>query len=106
VHAKEQHLTEAQEEILAKWVKVQGCRGVPMTYTSVAQAAEAISGQKIGGSWPKQFLRCHSDLKMKKTTGLEKACAKALNQSAVKEFFDMLTSVIKEFSIKLEDIYI
>jgi hypothetical protein len=76
-----------------------------MTYTSVAQAAQAISGQKIGGSWPKQFLRRHPDLKMKKTTGLEKARAKALNQSAVKEFFDMLTSVIKEFSIQPEDIY-
>ena len=36
---------------------------------------------------------------MKKTTGLEKACTKALNQFAVNEFFDMLTEVIKEYGI-------
>jgi hypothetical protein len=31
-HVGEQLLTEAQEEILAKWVKIQGRRGIPMTY--------------------------------------------------------------------------
>ena len=44
-----------------------------MTYSSVGQCAEAISGQHVGGSWPKQFCKHHPDLKIKKTTGLEKA---------------------------------
>ena len=85
-HVDEQTLTEAQEEILVKWIKTQNCQGVPMTYASVGQCATAILGWYIGGSWLKQFSKYHPDLKMKKTTGLEKAHAKALNQFAVNEF--------------------
>lgn len=90
---------------MAKWVKVQGRRGIPMTYAGVAQCAGAISGQQIGESWPKRFLKRHPDLKMKKTTGLEKARANALNQFAVNKFFDMLTDVIKEYNILPENLY-
>jgi hypothetical protein len=42
---------------------------------------------------------------MKKTTGLEKARAKALNQFAVNRFFNMLTDVMKEFNILPENLY-
>lgn len=104
-HINEQLLTDAQETILAKWVKVQGRRGIPMTYESVAHCANEISGQKVGESWPKRFVKRHPELKMKKTTGLEKARAKALNQFAVNGFFDMLTNVIEEYSILPENIY-
>jgi hypothetical protein len=76
-----------------------------MTYASVGQCAKAISGWCIGGSWPKQFCKYHPDLKMKKTTGLGKACAKTLNQFAVDEFFDMLTEVIKEYNILPGNLY-
>jgi hypothetical protein len=98
-------LPETQEEILAKWVKVQGRRGIPMTYASVARCAEVISGKQVGESWPKRFCKRHPDLKMKKTTGLEKARAKALNQHAVNEFFDMLTEVVKEYNILPGNLY-
>jgi len=104
-HVDEQLLTEAQEEILAKWIKIQGQRGVPMTYASVAQAAAEILGKPVGESWPKRFRQRHPDLKMKKTIGLEKACAKALNQFAVNEFFDMLTNIIEEYEITPGNIY-
>jgi hypothetical protein len=104
-HASERLLTAPQEEVLVNWVKVQGRRGVPMTYASVAQCAGEISGQHVGESWPKRFCRRHPDLKMKKTTGLEKARAKALNHSAVNEFFDILTDVIEKYNISPKDIY-
>ena len=104
-HAQEQLLTAAQEEVLVKWIKIQGHRGVPMTYTSVAHAAGEISGKEVGEVWPKQFLKHHPDLKMKKTMGLEKARAKALNQFAVNEYFDILADVIKEYDILPENIY-
>jgi hypothetical protein len=42
---------------------------------------------------------------MKKTTGLEKACAKTLNQFAVDEFFDMLTEVTEEYNILPGNLY-
>jgi hypothetical protein len=76
-----------------------------MTYRSVAHAAGEISGKPVGGTWPKRFCKRHPDLKMKKTTGLEKARANALNPSAVNGFFDMLTDVIKEHDILPENIY-
>lgn len=104
-HVGEQLLTEAQEEILSKWVKIQGRRGIPITYSSVAQCGNAISGKQVGESWPKRFCKRHPSLKMKKTTGLEKARAKGLNQYAVNEFFDMLTDVMKEFNILPDNLY-
>ena len=76
-----------------------------MTYESVAQCAGEISGQHIGGSWPKRFLKRHPDLRMKKTVGLEKARAKGLNQTVVHEFFNMLADVINEYSILPENLY-
>ena len=79
--------------------------GVPMTYRSVAEAAGEISGKPVGDVWLKRFCKRYPDLKMKKTTGLEKACAKALNQFAVNKFFDMLTNVIKEYNILPENLY-
>jgi hypothetical protein len=76
-----------------------------MTYASVAQCADAISSKQVGEAWPKRFCKCHPDLKMKRTTGLEKARAKALNQFSVNNFFDMLTDVMKEFDILPENLY-
>ena len=104
-HINEHILTDAQEEILAKWVKVQGHRGIPMTYESVAQCAKEISDWEVGVSWPKQFLAHHLDLKMKNTTRLEKAHATALNPMAVDGFFDVLTEVIEEHDIEPKNMY-
>ena len=88
-----------------EWIKVQGCCSVPMTYSSVGQATTEILGKPVGEIWPKRFRKHHPDLKMKKATGLEKVWAKALNQFAVNEFFDMLTDVIQEYNIMLGNIY-
>ena len=57
-----------------KWIKVQGCHGIPMTYSSVAQATTEILGKQVGEMWLKQYCKSPPDLKMKKTMGLEKAC--------------------------------
>ena len=101
-HIDEQLLTKAQDEILAKWIKIQGQHGVPMM---VAQAVAEISGKPVGESWPKRFQKHHPDLKMKKTIGLEKAHVKALNQFAVDGFFDMLTNIIEKYKITPGNIY-
>ena len=72
---------------------------------SVAQCAGTISGKQVGATWPKRFCKCHPDLKMKMTTRLEKARAKALNQHAVNEFFNILTEMITEYNILPENLY-
>lgn len=47
-HIDEHLLTDAPEEILANWVKVQGHHGIPLTYESVAQFAGVILGHEVG----------------------------------------------------------
>ena len=76
-----------------------------MTYTSIGQAAAEISGKEVGVTWLKSFLKRHRDLKTKKTTPLEKARAKSLNQSTVSEFFDVLTEIITEYEIRPANMY-
>jgi hypothetical protein len=104
-HEDEQLLSVAKEEVLIKWIKVQGRRGVLMTYTTVAQYAGEIAEMAIGGSWSKHFLHHHSDLKVKMTVPLEKAHVKALNRTAVNEFYGILEGIIKEYSILPKNIY-
>jgi hypothetical protein len=41
------------------------------------------------------FLARHADLKIKPTTSLEKCCAKALNQTAVEGFYEILEKVVE-----------
>jgi hypothetical protein len=76
-----------------------------MTYITVTQYAGEIAETAIGGSWSKCFLCRHPDLKVKMTVRLEKACAKALNISAVNEFYNILENIIKEYSILLKNLY-
>jgi hypothetical protein len=101
-HIDQQNLSPAEEEVLVKWAKVLGRRGVPLTHSTLATYASEIFGKPIGVSWPKRFLARHADLKVKATTSLEKCRAKALNPAAVKGFYDTLEAVIEEFSIKSE----
>ncbi|KAF8230967.1 hypothetical protein L208DRAFT_1279339, partial [Tricholoma matsutake] len=96
-------LSPAKEEVLVKWAKVQGCQGIPLTYSTLTKHASEILGKPIGESWPKHFLARHADLKVKATTCLEKCQAKALNQTAVDGFYDILEGIVAEFGIKQEN---
>lgn len=102
-HVDQQNLSLAKEEVLVKWTKVMGRRGVPLTHSTLARYASEISGKPIGESWPKRFLARHPDLKVKATTSLEKCRAKALNRTAVEGFYDILEQVVAEFGIKKEN---
>jgi hypothetical protein len=79
---------------------VQGYQGIPLTYSTLTKYASEILGEPIGESWPKRFLARHSDLKVKATMSLEKCWAKALNQTAVDGFYDILEDIVAEFGIK------
>lgn len=74
-----------------------------ITYSTLITYASEISGKQIGNLWPKRFLARHADLKIKPTTSLEKCRAKALNQTAVKGFYDILEKVVDEFDITPEN---
>jgi len=104
-HIDQQSLSPAQEEVLVKWAKVLGRRGVPLTHSTLATYASEILGKPVGESWPKRFLARHTDLKVKTTTSLEKCRAKALNPAAVEGFYDILGGVVEEFCIKPENMW-
>jgi hypothetical protein len=64
-HISQQKLSPAEEEVLVKWAKVLGRRGVPLTHATLATYASEIHGGPIGESWAKRFLARHDDLKVK-----------------------------------------
>ncbi|KAF8234248.1 DDE-domain-containing protein [Tricholoma matsutake] len=91
-HVEQQALSPAKEEVLIKWAKVQGHCGILLTYSTLTKYASEILGKLIGESWPKRFLARHPDLK-----------AKALNQTAVDGFYNILEDIVVEFGIKQEN---
>lgn len=104
-HTLQKKLTSVQEDILVQWIKVQGCRGVPISPSAVTDHAAAISGTKIGQSWPQRFMACHPDLKMRWSWSLEKCCANNANPATISCFYDIYKEVVKEYNIPTENIY-
>ncbi|TDL22578.1 hypothetical protein BD410DRAFT_839650 [Rickenella mellea] len=51
-HADQQTLSPPQEEILVKWVKAVGERGVPWTRDVLLEKASLIAGKPLSLSWP------------------------------------------------------
>ncbi len=76
-----------------------------MTAATLSDYASEISGSSIGESWSARFMRRHPDLKVRWTTRLEQCHAKALNPTLVKEFYDLLESIVKEYNIPPHNIY-
>jgi hypothetical protein len=62
-------------------------------------------GQDVGTTWPRRFLDRHPELKSKMTTSLEACRAKALNETNVNGYFDILKLVIEEYNVKVENIW-
>jgi hypothetical protein len=71
-HAHELLLTVAQEEVLTAWIKVMGCRGIPMTTTIITDYVADIIVHTVSESWVKCFRARHPELKVKWTSTLEK----------------------------------
>ena len=103
-HEHELLLTAAQEEVFTGWVKVMGCRGIPMTATTITDHVADIAGRAVGKSWVKRFRAHHPDLKVKWSSTLEKCCAASLNPTLVNEYFDLLEETITTYNIPPENI--
>ena len=104
-HAHEQNLTPAQEEVVVKWVKVLGQRGVPLTQATLRDCASEICGKPIGETWPKRFIARHPDIRVKWTTSLEHSRAQGLNPIVVAEYFKMLKELLDKYQIPAENMY-
>jgi hypothetical protein len=104
-HAHEQNLMPVQEDLVIKWVKVLGRRGVPVTQATLQDYASEICGKPIGETWPKRFMARHPDIKVKWTTSLEQCRAQGLNLVVVAKYFKMLKELIDEYQIPCKNIY-
>jgi hypothetical protein len=104
-HVHELNLTSAQEEVLERWIKIQGHRGIPLTHQVIRDYASEIAERDVGVSWSKRFLKRHTDLKMKKTTGLSTSRATALNKTSVEGFYSLLEELVEKFNIEVGNMY-
>ena len=104
-HAHELLLTAAQEEVLVDWIKVMGCRGIPMTTTVITDYVADIVGHAVGESWVRRFKGQHPKLKVRWSSTLEKCCTASLNPTLVNEFYNILEEMITCNNIPAENIY-
>jgi hypothetical protein len=104
-HAHELLLMAAQEEVLTEWIKVMGCRGIPMTATIITDYVADIVGHTVGKSGVKCFRTRHPDLKVKWSSTLEKCRAASLNPTLIDEYYNLLKETIETHNIPAENIY-
>lgn len=104
-HEHQQRLTNSQEQVLQEWIRVRGLRGVPLSLSVLGSYVSHIVGQDVGTSWPRRYLVRHPELQTKMTTSLEACRAKALNETSVNAYFDLLQSVIRGYNVKVENIW-
>ena len=67
--------------------------------------ASELAGEEVGKNWTSRFIQRHPDIKVRWTTSLEACRAQSLNPTLVREFFDLLRTIILEYGIPPENIY-
>jgi hypothetical protein len=63
------------------------------------------NNKKPSPNWIYSFLRCHPDIVLSSSSGLDPKQAKAFNKPVVNRFFDELSKIIEEKGIPMENIY-
>ncbi|KAJ7766469.1 DDE superfamily endonuclease-domain-containing protein [Mycena maculata] len=64
-HVHRRSLSQAQEDVLAEWVKSLGKRGIPLSLPTIGSYAAEIYGAPLGVTWPVRFKKHRPDLKVK-----------------------------------------
>ncbi|EGN99148.1 hypothetical protein SERLA73DRAFT_152834 [Serpula lacrymans var. lacrymans S7.3] len=88
-HIQQQHLNQAQEEVLLEWIQFLGNTGRPLCKQTIA---------------PYVFDMCNKYPSEKPST-IDPMLAQAFNQPVVQDFFKQFEAVIKEHNIPWENIY-
>ena len=108
-------LTKHEEKALAQWISTSTLTGNPVSHNYILQIAEKLREQRValqpeftpplGLSWVRQFLSRHLSLKIKLSCAIESARIKDVTPEKVLHFNQELRRLIKEHSIKLENIH-
>ncbi|KAJ7758862.1 hypothetical protein DFH07DRAFT_692194, partial [Mycena maculata] len=85
---------------------IMGRRGLPLSLETIGNYAADIVGAPLGETWPRRFKDRHNNtLRVRWTHALEICRAKALNPTAVHEYFTLLTETINKYDINWKNIY-
>jgi hypothetical protein len=117
----QQILHNHEEKSLIAWITMMAATGNPVNHAYVREMAEEIRSQcvsgindefstfvsypPIGQDWVNRFLKRYPFMKTALSHSIEAARLKEVSSELVSEFFDVLTEVIKELDIQLENIY-
>ena len=103
--AKQQLLTPAQEDALLEWIQFLGVTGRPLSKHTICPYVYDLCGRYLLSKWLMQFLKRHSDIKLRWPSGLDLKRAQAFNYTAVKDFFEMLQVTLIKHDIPWENVY-
>ena len=114
-------LSDAEEQELARWIKLLTATGHPARYAFVREMAEEIrkrrvvnineenityvSYEPIGKKWVQRFINRHPNLKAAITDSIEYGRMKDVTREAVQNWFKVYREVVDEKGIRLENIY-
>jgi hypothetical protein len=96
-HVKQQHLTPAQERILAMYCRRRGWRAEPVDVDELRALVKRICNADVGVNWHLSFAKRHKDIKFRWAKRGEAKRASGLNQYNVDSFY-------KELKVALEDV--
>jgi len=96
----QRRLTRSQEDVLSEWLCSRARRAIPVTPQGLSEIVSCLVGEAFGASWTNRYLNHHPELRTRYTQSLEKCRASNVNPAIISEFFDVFTSVVKEFNIQ------
>ena len=117
----QQLLTRDEEKALIVWITMLAATGNPVSHAMVREMAEEIRDQRvgfinekdcilidyppIGKDWVSRFLKRYPFMQTKLSRAIEAARIKEVSSELILEFFNILTKIVEENDIHLEDIY-
>ena len=92
--------------MLIDWIHFLGMLAQPLCRRTIVPYVEDLSGKSPSKSWFKRFLQRNEDrIQFSRTSALDPKRAKSFNYPVVKDYFEKLGEVIREYDIPIENIY-
>ncbi|KAG1813133.1 uncharacterized protein BJ212DRAFT_1482604 [Suillus subaureus] len=116
-HKNSQLLTEGQEATICDWAKYLAMMGHPLSKCNLCakvselskklKAKKKLTGKDKGPSktWVKDFLTCHSELKLGCPTGIDPKRMQMFNYTTVNHHFKLLDNFLKSENIPWDNVY-
>ena len=93
--------------VLDKWIDHLGSTACPISKQAIRVCAQHLhpKNKQPSKNWIYHFLKCHPNIVLSKSAGLDPKHAKAFNHPVVNQYFDELTELVEKLGIPLKNIY-